>query len=238
VTESIHPNRHPGRRTPVLLLFSNPHPLSVRAGMFLSEPRSRSFWRRLFDSSALRAPASLNAAIDHWTEDSPQLLARHLFDGDYSSNLLLHLDCLEPLPTNQYADLNRLFPGPAGRKLRQNLLYTPGLRRLASLSRTSRCHHWLVFSVQAFRKLSGDPNAAKNAPRRICRALDQWLESGDTARFWDTLADTRATLDLGGQPAHLHLPLIARAKHWQAKNSQRYFTLMLDRIFEAIPDFQ
>ena len=38
-TEKIHPLKTKPRTTPVLLLFSNPHPRSVAAGMFLSEPR-------------------------------------------------------------------------------------------------------------------------------------------------------------------------------------------------------
>ncbi|MFC1552835.1 hypothetical protein ACFL6P_09780 [Candidatus Latescibacterota bacterium] len=48
-TEKIHPETIDEKAISILFLFSNPHPLSVKAGMFLSEPYSRLFWKRIFE---------------------------------------------------------------------------------------------------------------------------------------------------------------------------------------------
>jgi len=65
-TEKIHPVETKQHATPVLLLFSNPHPLSVASGMFLSEPRSRSFWVRLFDCECMQPSDILKRSISNW----------------------------------------------------------------------------------------------------------------------------------------------------------------------------
>jgi hypothetical protein len=49
LTEEITPEYEGNNRTKVLLLFKNPHPDSVAAGLFLSERHSQSFWERLFE---------------------------------------------------------------------------------------------------------------------------------------------------------------------------------------------
>ncbi len=49
-TERIYPTPEHSKRIPVLFLFSNPHPESVENRLFLSEPHSRTFWQRLFES--------------------------------------------------------------------------------------------------------------------------------------------------------------------------------------------
>ena len=232
-TEHIHPKAKHGT-TPVLLLFSNPHPLSVQAGMFLSEPRSSLFWRRLFDCKALDLPEALDDAIDTWNDNSPDVLARHLLEGEYGGDVLLHLACLEALPTNQYIDLSRLFTGTDGRSLRKRQLLEPGLERLVQVSENAGIRHWIVFSVKAFRMVVGDRAAGKYAPRRICAALDEHIASREIWEFWKSLADLHHVVNLGGHEVSVFLGLIARAKNWKAPNGRRYFTLMLDRIFQQI----
>jgi len=232
-TEHIHPKAK-RKATPVMLLFSNPHPLSVQAGMFLSEPRSSLFWRRLFDCAALEAPESLDDAIDNWDDASPAVLAQHLLGGEYGGDVLLHFDCMEALPTNQYADLSRLFLGADGKELRKQQLLDPGLERLAQISEEASILHWIVFSAEAFRTIVGHRAAGKDAPRRIRSALDEHIVSGDTREFWRSLEDLHHVVNVGGREITVYLGLIARAKNWKAEGGRRYFTLMLDRIFRQI----
>ena len=232
-TEHIHPEAK-RKAMPVMLLFSNPHPLSVQAGMFLSEPRSSLFWRRLFDCAVLEAPKALDNAIDNWDDASPGVLARHLLGGEYGGDVLLHLDCMEALPTNQYADLSRLFLGAGGQELRKQQLLDPGLERLVQVSEEAGIRHWIVFSVQAFRTVVGDKTTGKNAPRRICAALKEHIATGDTREFWRSLEDLHHVVNVEGREISVYLGLIARAKNWKAQDGRRYFTLMLDRIFQQI----
>ena len=58
--------------------------------------------------------------------------------------------------------------------------------------------------------------------------------SGETGKFWRSLADLHHVVRLGGQEVSVYLGLIARAKNWKAEGGRRYFTLMLDMIFEQI----
>lgn len=232
-TERIHPPALDGRNS-VLLLFSNPHPLSVLTGMFLSEPRSRVFWRRLFDCQDLEPPAALAHAIDHWDDRSPAVLTQHLLTGQHGGKLLLHFDCLEALPTNQYADLSKLFRGKSSRELRQHQLQEPGLERLELASEVADISHWVVFSVQAFRKVVGDRSVGKYAPKRICAAIEEHISSGDTEKFWRSLDDLHQVVQIGGREISVFLGLIARAKNWRTSNGLRYFTLMMDRIFAQV----
>lgn len=99
-TEKIHPTDYSSDTKPVILLFSNPHPLSVNAGMFLSEPSSRAFWKRLFSCDCLHPDQQLKEAINEWSDNTIQILNQHLLSPTYSKKITLFFDCLEPLPTN------------------------------------------------------------------------------------------------------------------------------------------
>jgi len=94
-TEKIHPKCKNNNITPVMMLFSNPHPLSVKNGMFLSEPHSRLFWRRLFECESMNPPEDLFNAVANWTNSSPNILSNHLLNGGYSDKFMLFFDCLE-----------------------------------------------------------------------------------------------------------------------------------------------
>jgi len=233
-TEYIHPTVNPGMRFPVMLLFSNPHPVSVSRGMFLSEPRSLTFWRRLFECELLDLTPLLDSALKTWSETTVIILKDHLVNVLYGGEILIHMDCLESLPTNQFIDLDELFPGTAGRDYRRQVMQTTSIQRMIQAYRNQRCKHWIVFSAAAYREILRDKSLAMNGPRRICEALNKWLQIRNEDLFWQDLEDFKKSIVIEGETVNLYLPLIARLKHWKATNGQFYFTLMLDRIFKRI----
>ncbi len=164
-TEKIHPLETKPHTTPVLLLFSNPHPLSVASGMFLSEPRSRSFWVRLFACECMQPSEVLKRAISNWDDETIAILAQNLLHQTFSDRISIYLDCLESLPTNQYSDLKKIFPGEEGRELRRTALQIPGMEALAELSAKSEINSWIVFSAEAFRYICDDRNHSRNMLR-------------------------------------------------------------------------
>jgi hypothetical protein len=151
-----------------------------------------------------------------------------------SDRLKLFFDCLEALPTNQYSDLNKLFPGKNGRALRRRVLQDSGFRNLIQVSEQKNINSWVVFSAEAYRIVVGDRSAAKDAPNRICSAIDHYFSDHDKSRFWDSLADLRTTVNYEAHSFRVYLSLIARHKYRKAENGERYFTVMLDRILEEI----
>ena len=60
LTESIQPKISSPERPRVMLLFSNPHPESVKKGLFMSEKRSRGFWEILRCSKQLNINHDFN----------------------------------------------------------------------------------------------------------------------------------------------------------------------------------
>lgn len=235
-TEKIHPLCPKSNRIPALILFSNPHPVSVQNGMFLSGPSSRLFWRRLFDCDVFNPGSTLNSAIDNWSENTPKILSDYLLKGEYSKKVLLYFDCLEALPTNYYAHLNTLFQGKECRKLREKYLQDKGMGDLLRMSKERKITSWIVFSVEAYRHILRDKTIAKNAPKRIRKAVDNFLEEKALDRFWESLNDLKSDIFLNGLNITVYLSLIARAKNWKTSGTdgKRSFTVMLDRIFEEI----
>lgn len=233
-TEKIHPEITGDKFTSLMFLFSNPHPLSVKAGLFLSEPRSRSFWQRLFECNHINPPEKIKKAVKNWTSSTPETLSDCLLKGEYDSKFRLFFDCLESLPTNQYGDLKKLFQSKKGRTLRQSVLRAPGRQNLIEISQQKNIRTWIAFSVEAYRYLVGEKDIAKNAPNKICQAVDAYLEDGDNLKFWDSLKDLKRTIPHGTDSITVYLSLIARRKDWKTKNGERYFTIMLNQIFDQI----
>lgn len=89
-TERIYPSKHTGH-IPILFLLSNPHPDSVRRGLFLSEPRSKAFWQRLFESKHFRIRPSDEINIECWDESTPKRLGQLMVEDQYESDFLLCL---------------------------------------------------------------------------------------------------------------------------------------------------
>jgi hypothetical protein len=234
-TEKIHPKNIDEKTISIMLLFSNPHPSSVKAGMFLSEPHSQSFWKRIFECKHITATEEIDCAINNkWTNKTPDLLSECLLSCSYESRFSLFFDCLESLPTNQYGDLIKLFPKKNGRALRKQALQEPGFQNLIEISQQNNIKSWIVFSAEAYRYLVGKKDIAKNAPNRICSAIDDYLVKRDTIKFWDSLEDLKRTIQYEKKSITIYLSLIARRKNWKAENGEKYFTVMLNQIFGHI----
>jgi len=144
------------------------------------------------------------------------------------------MDCLESLPTNQYSDLNKIFPGVAGRELRRTSLQIPGIAALADLSAKSDIKSRIVFSAETFRYFGADRTLAKNAPDRIVKALDTYQSEKDDSYFWLDLSDLKRKVVINDLKITVYLSLIARRKNWKNKAGEYCFTAMLDRIFSEI----
>ena len=233
-TEKIHPEVAGIGLCSVMLLFSNPHPLSVKTGIFLSEPRSRSFWARLFESQYMSPPDQIRNAIANWDSTTPEVLSECLMNCAYSRKVKLFFDCLEALPTNQYSHLNKLFQGERGRALRKQALRDPGFQNLVAVSKQNNISSWIVFSAEAYRRIIGERSIAKAAPTKICKAIDGYRSDHDSSRFWDSLGDMRKTINYETRPIKVYLSLIARYKYRKTENGEKYFTIMLNQILEDI----
>ncbi len=233
-TEKIHPLRTPKSTKPVILLFSNPHPISVQTGIFLSEPHSQAFWKRIFACNYMHPSKELLDSISQWSSDTIETLSANLLNPTYSDKISLFFDCLESLPTNQYIDLKKIFKNKKGKELRKNTLQNPGIEHLYRISKENNITSWVVFSAEAYRNIVREKNIAKYAPKRIRNAIDQFQLEKDNDLFWQTLNDLRSTFVINDLEITVYLSLIARRKNDKTTDGKRYFTLMLDKIFQDI----
>jgi len=233
-TEKIHPQYFSKSTKPVMLLFSNPHPISVQNGMFLSEPRSRAFWERLFSCKYFKSHNNLVNSVMEWSDTTIKKLTNHLLNPDYSDKITLFFDCLESLPSNQYNDLRTILPNRDRKNLRKNILQTPGKESLCKISLQHNINSWVVFSVEAFRNILGEKNIGKSAPDRICETIDKYLLTHDNIAFWKQIEDLRRVITIEGKEIFVYLSLIARRKNQLSHTGEYYFTIMLDQIFNDI----
>jgi hypothetical protein len=96
-TESIHPKEKKNGRTPLLLLFGNPAPHSVKEKMFFSYERNwkeHRFWKVLAESGIFR----LDEQIDD-TNERNGLRKKKLFEVDYDSPFQIYLDVFYSMPS-------------------------------------------------------------------------------------------------------------------------------------------
>lgn len=112
-TESIHPKERKTGRMPLLLLFGNPAPHSVKERMFFSYERNRKehrFWKVLSESGIFR----LDEQIDGIDERN-KLKKKKLLEVTYQSPFQIYLDVFYSMPSpatgkwSGVAGLRRLF---------------------------------------------------------------------------------------------------------------------------------
>lgn len=80
----------------------------------------------------------------------------------------------------------------------------------------------------------GEKHIAKNAPERVRSAIDQYQVMKDKDHFWEMLNDLKSTIKIDDLEITVYLTLIARRKNDLTSKGERYFTLMLDQIFQDI----
>ncbi len=230
-TERIHPNHseHPARM-PILLLFSNPHPDSVRRGLFLSGPHSRPFWQRLFESDHLRLSVG-EINLKCWDESTPKVLGQLMLEGKYKSKFLLYFHCLWPIPTNQVADLKRLF---ASKPQLWERVDKDSEKELVQLIEYEQIKSVVTFTGEVFGVVTGVRKAEYKGRRdQIKHAVNDFLKDGNTEEYWERLSFYHAEAKFSNN-VDVYLGLDTHAKNWGKGMKRRYFTLVLDMIFKRI----
>jgi hypothetical protein len=120
-TESIHPKERKTGRTPLLLLFGNPAPHSIKNRMFFSYERNgkeHRFWKVLSESEIFR----LDEQIDDINERN-RLKKKKLLEANYDPPFQIYLDVFYSMPSpatgkwSGVAGLKRLFGTKALKKI-------------------------------------------------------------------------------------------------------------------------
>ena len=217
-TETIYPDRSKhAEKSPVLFLFSNPHPDSVALGLFLSERHSKTFWQRLseINKNYLKLPSGV-VNLERWAESIPRI-AEIMLKGEYESPFLFYFHCLYPIPTNMLKDLKGLFKSTP--HIWEEIKMSSN-RELAELIENCRIKHIVTFNVEVFRTVT----KSKVKGWRKKEDLDEFLKSGDKDKYWGVDVDGRC----------FYLSLNTKAKNWKDDKGQYYFTRFLNSIFAKI----
>ena len=225
LTEEITPEDEGGDRMKVLLLFKNPHPDSVAAGLFLSEPHSQIFWNRLFEVDYNRSLLPLLNGSD-WING----VADALLSGKYDSPFLYYFRCLYPFPTRQFADLQKLFAG-APLTYKREMLDRSLIELMAYVKRHG-IKHIIVFFKDAVALLGcmALPTSV-NAVATAKQCIDQAIAQGDNSLFWQQNTGFRQKTKDG---LWIYLNMNTRAKNHGTHLPKRYFTYNLEFILKDI----
>lgn len=225
LTEEITPEQEGNDRTKVLLLFKNPHPDSVAAGLFLSEPNSQTFWERLFEVDYNRNLLPLLNKRD-WISS----LADTLLSGKYDSPFLYYFRCLYPFPTRQFADLQQLFTGAPSTYRREIL--NRSLREFTAYVEQHGIRNVIVFFKDAVELLGGRALPTSiNAVAAAKQGIDQAIAHGDDSLFWRQNSAFRQETKDG---LLVYLNMNTRAKNHGTHLPKRYFTYNLEFILKDI----
>jgi hypothetical protein len=225
LTEEITPEYQGNDRIKVLLLFKNPHPDSVAAGLFLSERHSRTFWERLFEVDYNR---NLLPALND--QDWISSLADTLLTGKYDSPFLYYFKCLYPFPTKQFADLQKLF-AEAPSTYRKEILHR-SLKEFTDYVERHGIRNVIVFFKDAVELLGGRAIPASiNAVAAAKQGIDQAIAHGDDSVFWRQNSSFRQKTKDG---LMVYLNMNTRAKNHGTKLPKRYFTCNLELILRDI----
>jgi hypothetical protein len=225
LTEEITPEYEGNDRIKVLLLFKNPHPDSVAAGLFLSESHSQAFWQRLFEVDYNRNLLPLLNRQD-WISS----LADTLLTGKYDSPFLYYFRCLYPFPTRQFVDLQQLFAG-APLTYRREIL-NRSLREFTAYVEQHGIRNVIVFFKDAVELLGcmALPTSI-NAVAAAKQGIDQAIAHGDDSLFWRQNSAFRQKTKNG---LSVYLNMNTRAKNHGTHLPKRYFTYNLEFILKDI----
>jgi len=232
-TERIRPNRSEHRaRIPILFLFSNPHPDSVRRGLFLSEPHSRTFWQRLFESDYFHMRKDAKINLECWDNKStPEALGQLMLDAKYKSKFLLYFHCLWPIPTNQVADLKALFG--SNRQLWEKF-NEDSQKELAQLVKHEQIKHIVVFTGDVFNLITGTNKASYKGRRALIKhAIIDYLKDKNIKSYWEKVHFCHSKANFSND-VDVFLSLDTARKNVGKGMKKRYFTLAVDMILKEI----
>ena len=224
LTESIQPNISFRERPRVMLLFSNPHPESVKTGLFMSEKRSRGFWE------ILRCSKQLDINHDfHWDTDSIRETVSLFLNGDYEGPLLF-FECLYPVPSNSPKDLRKLFRPRTGDF--ERYLHRPSLERISAILTNHNIKVGLSFIGETFESIVGKPGISKGSRQILCSSVKKALDRGNERLFWECM-DKHKLREQASLPNLKHKctaikVMDTRAKGWWPIGGWSIFSHVLD----------
>lgn len=179
LTESILPTIKSPTRPRVMLLFSNPHPESVRKGLFMSEVHSRNFWEILRCNIQLGIKHNFRWDSTKGIDDMVSLL----LNGNYGNNRspLLFFECLYQIPSKSPEVLRKLFINTDDFK---RYLQCPSLVRIRKILTSNNIKVVLVFKGETFESIVNKPGISKYSRQTLRSAVNNVLEKGDERLFW------------------------------------------------------
>jgi len=224
-TEEIVPKKSKSRRIKVLLLFKNPHPGSVDAGLFFAANHSKTFWQRVFDVSYNEKLRPLLESENSWIKD----IGKALTSGNYDRPFLYYFKCLYPFPTNQFADLRKLFSrAPLTRKE----FYDRSIREFHGFVKTHNIKNVIVFFIDGMRTLTDGSFPRSNIIiSNIKHGIDTYVSKGDPALFWKSYKGLKLKSPEG---ITFYYNMNTRTKNQGVHLPKRYFTYNLEFILHDI----
>ena len=224
-TEEILPRAIDPRRKKVLLLFKNPHPGSVEAGLYLSAANSKTFWERFFEVSC---NSSLLPLIyrGSWVQD----IADAMVSGEYDSEFLYYFRCLYPFPSRQFNELKSLFSS-APVTYRKELVERSVADFWAFL-RGQGIADVIVFFIDGMRILAGMSTASSSdAIGAIKRGVEEYVATGSLASFRRAYDGLKVKTPEG---VTFYYNMNTRTKNHGIHLPKRYFTYNLEFILQNI----
>ena len=225
LTESIQPEISSPVRPRVMLLFSNPHPESVKTGLFMSEKRSREFWEILCSSEQL----NINHDF-HW--DSPESIHETVslfLNGAYGGPLLF-FECLYPIPSNSPKDLRKLFCPRTGDF--KHYLHDPSLERIGAILTNHNIKVVLAFTGETFESIVDKPGVSKGSRQILSSSVKKALDTGNRSSFWECMDKNKLRAPASFSNVRHKCAAIkvvdTRAKGWWQVKGRSIFSYVLD----------
>jgi hypothetical protein len=179
LTESIQPTIKSPTRPCVMLLFSNPHPESVRRGLFMSEEHSRAFWEILRCNKQLGIKHDFRWDSSKGIDDAVSLL----LNGDYGNDRspLLFFECFYQIPSKSPEVLRKLFSNTDDFR---RYLHDPSLARIRKILASNDIGVVLVFKGKTYESIVSKPGISKYSRQILRSAVKNALEKDDEQLFW------------------------------------------------------
>jgi hypothetical protein len=144
-TELLCPSALKGR-IPILMLFSNPHPKSIIAGMFLSPEKTvNRFWISMQGAEMFKLDNIPEISKEHF----PEPIRSRFMNLEYDSPFAFYFNTLFSFPSSTPEDLIQIF----GSFFKDHIL--PESRNdLMKFLKCKKIHHIICFGKQAFQYIS------------------------------------------------------------------------------------
>jgi hypothetical protein len=228
-TEEIVPKAIDEERTKVLLLFKNPHPDSVQAGLYLSELSSKTFWNRFFEVKFNEKLLPL-LEKDSWIKD----VAETLTSGNYNSQFLYYFKCLYPFPSRQFNELTGLFSS-APNTYKQEI-EKQSTACFWEFLENHEITNVIVFFIDGMRTLAGIPSvSSKDVINGIKTGIDKYICDGSSNNFWQLYKGLKVKSPEG---ITFYFNMNTRTKNHGSHLPKRYFTYNLEFILQDMLEDQ